>query len=135
MGSPTISRAAVPVKTAEGSPMHIIGLFKENFTIFDRHQRVTTGQGNCYVTEATDLLGLECRRLNESEKKYGQIEKEGLGSVSENAVSIITKRTISSRKLFAEEDPITIVSADHTNNSEHGEKLPHGRAIQPPPRG
>ncbi|VDP34409.1 unnamed protein product [Heligmosomoides polygyrus] len=58
-----------------------------------------------------------------------------LGSVSENVMSVTTKPTISSRNLLAKEDSITAISADHINNSGHGEKLPHGRAIQPPPRG
>ncbi|VDP11372.1 unnamed protein product [Heligmosomoides polygyrus] len=37
------------------------------------HQRVTTGQGNCYVTEATDLLELEwCVEM----EQYRQLKEQ-----------------------------------------------------------
>ncbi|VDO87896.1 unnamed protein product [Heligmosomoides polygyrus] len=84
-------RAAVPVKTADRSPMHIIGLFKANFTIFDRHQRVTTGQGNCYVTEATDLLGLEwCVEM----EQYRQLKEQFHCRLATAALNDIRNETV-----------------------------------------
>ncbi|PIO75597.1 hypothetical protein TELCIR_02348 [Teladorsagia circumcincta] len=58
-GSPALSQGITTVKTADGSPMSIQGCFEADFTIFDRHHHPVPGRGNCYVTEATDLLGLE----------------------------------------------------------------------------
>ncbi|KAK6025820.1 hypothetical protein OSTOST_08267, partial [Ostertagia ostertagi] len=59
IGSPALSPGITTVKTADGSPMNIQGCFEADFTIFDRHHHPVSGRGNCYVTEATDLLGLE----------------------------------------------------------------------------
>ncbi|PIO60823.1 integrase core domain protein [Teladorsagia circumcincta] len=59
IGSPALSPGITAVKTADGSPMSIQGCFETDFTIFDRHHNPASGRGNCYVTEATDLLGLE----------------------------------------------------------------------------
>ncbi|VDO28372.1 unnamed protein product [Heligmosomoides polygyrus] len=94
---PTIARwnpkshAAVPVKTADGSPMYITGLFKANFPIFDRHQRVTTGQGNCYVTEATDLLGLEwCVEM----EQYRQLKEQFHCRLATAALNDIRNETV-----------------------------------------
>ncbi|KAL6742230.1 hypothetical protein Aduo_015401 [Ancylostoma duodenale] len=59
IGKPATEPYTLPVKTADGSPMEIIGRFKTDFTVFDRHHRPTKGRGLCYVTQSTDLLGLE----------------------------------------------------------------------------
>ncbi|XGW28165.1 hypothetical protein V3C99_008177 [Haemonchus contortus] len=59
IGSPILSQDIAIVKTADGSPMHIHGCFDTEFTIFDRNHQPIPGRGKCYVTETTDLLGLE----------------------------------------------------------------------------
>ncbi|KHJ85218.1 hypothetical protein OESDEN_15060 [Oesophagostomum dentatum] len=59
IGSPTLDRSTILVRTADGSAMKILGSFPAAFTIFDRHRRPTKGTGCCYVTESSELLGLE----------------------------------------------------------------------------
>ncbi|WKY12958.1 hypothetical protein Q1695_004069 [Nippostrongylus brasiliensis] len=73
IGSPPIAEPTTPVKTADGSLMKIIGCFQANFTIYDRQRRPTNGHGTCYVTEHTNLLGLEwCIQMPE----YRQLKKQ-----------------------------------------------------------
>ncbi|KAL6742098.1 hypothetical protein Aduo_015290 [Ancylostoma duodenale] len=59
MNSPKLDRSTITIRTADGSAMNILGSFKAAFTIFERKGRPTEGTGCCYVTESTDLLGLE----------------------------------------------------------------------------
>ena len=75
LGSPTLEPCVMPVKTADGSPMKIDGRFTTDFSIKDRTTGETIqGQGLCYVTESTNLLGLEwCIQLpayKELKEKY-----------------------------------------------------------------
>ncbi|KAK6743719.1 hypothetical protein RB195_010799 [Necator americanus] len=107
LGSPPLEPCIMPVKTADGSPMKIDGRFSTDFFVRDR----TTGKnilsnGTCYVTECTNLLGLEwciqlpaykelkdkyhCRMVTKEEanreeiiadlkKQYAEVFKCGLG--------------------------------------------------------
>ena len=60
--SPFLEPYAMPVKTADGSPMKIDGRFATDFSVRDRTTRETIQvKGLCYVTESTSLLGLEWR--------------------------------------------------------------------------
>uniref|UniRef100_W6NFE6 Gag-pol polyprotein n=1 Tax=Haemonchus contortus TaxID=6289 RepID=W6NFE6_HAECO len=56
---------ATPVKTSDGSPMKIDGRFHTEFSVKDRtNGEQHHGNGYCYVTESTNLLGLEwCTQL------------------------------------------------------------------------
>ncbi|KAK6735169.1 hypothetical protein RB195_018386 [Necator americanus] len=63
-----------PLKTADGSPMKIDGRFSTDFFVRDRTTGKTLRNGTCYVTESTNLLGLEwCIQLpayKELKNKY-----------------------------------------------------------------
>ncbi|KAK5980047.1 hypothetical protein GCK32_000148 [Trichostrongylus colubriformis] len=66
IGSPKLDQITVPVKTADGSPMNILGHFDADFIIYDRHRKPTYGRGSCYVTRSTILLGLEwCSKMTD----------------------------------------------------------------------
>ncbi|KHJ77539.1 reverse transcriptase, partial [Oesophagostomum dentatum] len=75
LGSPTLEPCAMPVKTVDGSPMKIDGRFATDFSVKDRITGETIqGKGLCYITESTNLLGLEwCIQLpayKELKEKY-----------------------------------------------------------------
>ncbi|KHJ98404.1 hypothetical protein OESDEN_01612 [Oesophagostomum dentatum] len=60
LGSPALEPCALPVKTADGSPMKIDGRFSTDFSVKDPTTGSTIqGNGLCYVTESANLLGLE----------------------------------------------------------------------------
>nr|CDJ91861.1 Integrase domain containing protein [Haemonchus contortus] len=75
LGFPALEPYATPVKTADGSPMKIDGRFHTEFSVKDRtNGEQHHGSGYCYVTESTNLLGLEwCTQLpayKELQEKY-----------------------------------------------------------------
>ncbi|KAK6762272.1 hypothetical protein RB195_023112 [Necator americanus] len=98
----------MPVKTADGSSMKIDGRFSTDFFVRDRTTgKNILGNGTCYVTEGTNLLGLEwciqllaykelkdkyhCRLVTKEEanreeiiadlkKQYAEVFKCGLGT-------------------------------------------------------
>ncbi|PIO70101.1 hypothetical protein TELCIR_08056 [Teladorsagia circumcincta] len=60
LGSSLLKSCPIPVKTADGSPMKIGGRFSTDFSVKDRTTgNQFRGNGYCYVTESTNLLGLE----------------------------------------------------------------------------
>ncbi|KAL6731117.1 hypothetical protein Aduo_002022 [Ancylostoma duodenale] len=66
----------MPVKTADGTLMKIDERFSTDFSVRDHATGKTIqGNGTCYVTESTNLLGLECRAapIVVVKKKNGQI--------------------------------------------------------------
>ncbi|KAK6019330.1 hypothetical protein OSTOST_15039, partial [Ostertagia ostertagi] len=69
------ARTYINVDTADGSPMKIDGRFSTGFSVKDRTTgKQFRGNGYCYVTESTNLLGLEwCVQLpayKELQEKY-----------------------------------------------------------------
>ncbi|XGW10498.1 hypothetical protein V3C99_012186 [Haemonchus contortus] len=75
LGFPALEPYGTPVKTADGSPMKIDGRFHTEFSVKDRtNGEQNHGNGYCYVTESTNLLGLEwCTQLpayKELQEKY-----------------------------------------------------------------
>ncbi|KHJ88656.1 reverse transcriptase, partial [Oesophagostomum dentatum] len=110
LGSPTLEPFAMPVKTADGSPMKIDGRFSTDFSVKDRITGGTIqGKGLCYVTESTNLLGLEwciqlpaykelkekyhCRMVaqGESQSHHG-LEEAVCRSLQDNAVPVFKKK-------------------------------------------
>ncbi|VDO84060.1 unnamed protein product [Haemonchus placei] len=72
---PPLEPYTTPVKTADGSSMKIIGRFHTEFPVKGRISgKQHHGNGYCYVTESTNLLGLEwCTQLpayKELQEKY-----------------------------------------------------------------
>ncbi|KAK6761331.1 hypothetical protein RB195_022407 [Necator americanus] len=75
LGSPPLEPCIMPVKTADGSPMKTDGTFSTEFFFKDRTTgKNILGNGTCYVTEGTNLLGLEwciqLRAYKELKDKY-----------------------------------------------------------------
>ncbi|VDP27410.1 unnamed protein product [Heligmosomoides polygyrus] len=95
IGSPTTADSAIPVKTADGSPMKILGCFSAHFTVYDRHQRPTNGHRTCYVTESTDLLGLDwCIQM----PQYRQFKEQYHYRMATSTLEILRDDTVSHLK-------------------------------------
>ncbi|EYC10858.1 hypothetical protein Y032_0053g2332 [Ancylostoma ceylanicum] len=101
IGRPPTEACFMPVKTADGSLMEIIGRFETDFTFFsDRHHRPTNGRGYCYVTQSTDLLGLEwCIQMPD----YREFKDQYHRRMAATALDKIRDETVTSLKArFAE---------------------------------
>ncbi|EYB94088.1 hypothetical protein Y032_0175g486 [Ancylostoma ceylanicum] len=93
MDSPKLDRSTITIRTADGSAMNILGSFKAAFTIFDRKGRPTEGTGCCYVTESTDLLGLEwCIQMHDYKELREQYNCKLASAAIENARDDIVNR-------------------------------------------
>ncbi|KAK6745964.1 hypothetical protein RB195_012210 [Necator americanus] len=115
-----ISRC-MPVKTADGSPMKIDGRFSTDFFVGDRTTgKNILGNGTCYVTEGTNLLGLErciqipaykelkdkyhCRMTKEEanreeiivdlKKQYAEVFKCGLGRCVKTKAKLLLRDNV-----------------------------------------
>ncbi|KAK6760950.1 hypothetical protein RB195_022139 [Necator americanus] len=77
LGSPPLKPCIMPVKTTDGSPMKIDGRFSTDFFFRDRITgKNIQGNGTCYVTESTNLLGLEwCIQLPAYKELKGKLEE------------------------------------------------------------
>ncbi|EPB74498.1 hypothetical protein ANCCEY_06398 [Ancylostoma ceylanicum] len=93
MKSPKLDRSTITIRTADGSAMNILGSFNAAFTIFDRKGRPTEGTGCCYVTESTDLLGLEwCIQMHDYKELREQYSCKLASAAIENARDDIVNR-------------------------------------------
>ncbi|EPB69728.1 glycosyl hydrolase family 35 [Ancylostoma ceylanicum] len=93
MDSPKLDRSTITIRTADGSAINILGSFKAAFTIFDRKGRPTEGKGCCYVTESTDLLGLEwCIQMHDYKELREQYNCKLASAAIENARDDIVNR-------------------------------------------
>ncbi|CAD6192992.1 unnamed protein product [Caenorhabditis auriculariae] len=116
--------------------MAVQGRFNAKFNIFDARHRSTTGSGRCYVTEKTDLLGLDwliailqyrhlpkelsCRMtttcLNQTREesvaqlchKYASVFEEGLGSCTKTKAKLFLKPE--SRPVYIKKRPLPYAS-------------------------
>ncbi|KAK6735150.1 hypothetical protein RB195_018375 [Necator americanus] len=119
LGSPPLEPCIMPVKTADGSPMKIDGRFSTDFFVRDRTTgKNILGNGTCYVTEGTNLIGLEwciqlpaykelkdkyhCRMVTKEEanrekiiadlkKQYAKVFKCGLGRCVKTKAKLLLK--------------------------------------------
>ncbi|KAL6738862.1 hypothetical protein Aduo_012361 [Ancylostoma duodenale] len=93
MNSPKLDRSTTTIRTADGSAMNILGSFNAAFTIFDRKGRPTEGTGCCYVTESTDILGLEwCIQMHDYKELREQYNCKLACAAIENARDDIVSR-------------------------------------------
>ncbi|KAK6745963.1 hypothetical protein RB195_012210 [Necator americanus] len=121
LGSPPLEPCSMPVKTADGSPMKIDGRFSTDFFVGDRTTgKNILGNGTCYVTEGTNLLGLErciqipaykelkdkyhCRMTKEEanreeiivdlKKQYAEVFKCGLGRCVKTKAKLLLRDNV-----------------------------------------
>ncbi|EPB69223.1 reverse transcriptase [Ancylostoma ceylanicum] len=93
MDSPKLDHSTITIRTADGSAMNILGSFNAAFTISDRKGRPTDGTGCCYVTESTDLLGLEwCIQMHDYKELREQYNCKLASAAIENARDDIVSR-------------------------------------------
>ncbi|KHJ98390.1 hypothetical protein OESDEN_01620 [Oesophagostomum dentatum] len=93
IGSLTLDRSTILVKTVDGSAMKNLGSFPAAFTTFDRHRRPTKGTGCCYVTESTELLDLEwCIQMHDYQQLREQYNCRLATAAVENARSEVVNR-------------------------------------------
>ncbi|EPB75657.1 hypothetical protein ANCCEY_05248 [Ancylostoma ceylanicum] len=86
-------KRTITIRTADGSAMNILGSCKAAFTIFDRKGRPTEGTGYCYVTESTDLLGLEwCIQMHDYKELREQYNCKLASAAVENAHDDVVSR-------------------------------------------
>ncbi|KAK6761497.1 hypothetical protein RB195_022533 [Necator americanus] len=119
LGSPPLEPCIMPVNTADGSPMKIDGRFSTDFFVRGRTTgKNILGNGTCYVTEGTNLVGLEwciqfraykelknqyhCRMVTKEEanreeiiadlkKQYAEVFKCGIGRCVETKAKMLLR--------------------------------------------
>ncbi|CAJ0596907.1 unnamed protein product [Cylicocyclus nassatus] len=137
MGSPALESCVMPVKTADGTPMQIYGKFSTDFSVRDRVTgKMVHGKGTCYVTEGSNLLGLEwciqlpaykklkdkyhCRKVTSEEeiraevvadlkKKYGEVFSSDLGKCTKSKAKLVLKSD--AVPVFKKKRPVPYASA------------------------
>ncbi|KAL6742097.1 hypothetical protein Aduo_015289 [Ancylostoma duodenale] len=117
MNSPKLDRSTITIRTADGSAMNILGSFKAAFTIFERKGRPTEGTGCCYVTESTDLLGLEwCIQMHdykELREHYNYVFSPGLGRCTRTKARLFLKP--GARPIYRQKRPVPFASQAAVN--------------------
>ncbi|PIO54458.1 hypothetical protein TELCIR_24179, partial [Teladorsagia circumcincta] len=100
LGSPLLESCTMPVKTADGSPMKIDGRFSTDFSVKDHTTgNQFRGSGYCYVTESTNLLGLEwCVQL----PAYKQLQEKYHCRMVSEADTIRSALVADLKKQYAE---------------------------------